>query len=52
MDKGRGGDGQTMWLRIFVFVGIFKGSFGLINAYLVVFGLSLLKTDKNNFGLF
>ena len=30
-----------MWIRIFVCLSLFKGSFGLFNAYLVVFGLFL-----------
>ena len=38
-----------MWIRIFVYVlGFFKGSFGLFNAYLVLFGLFLPKTEEKN----
>ena len=35
-----------MWISIFVFVGPFKGSFGIFNAYCVVFGLFLPKTEE------
>ena len=35
-----------MWIRILYVLGLFKGIFGLFNAYLVVFGLFLPKTVK------
>ena len=45
--KCEGGGGQSIWIRIFIF-GLFKGSVGLFNAYLVVFGLFIPKTEKNH----
>ena len=48
MDKGIGG-GVRQWRKGFLYVlGPFKGSFGRFNAYLVVIGLFLPKTEKNN----
>ena len=35
-----------MWIRIFVFVMPFKGSFSPFNAYLVVLGLFRTKTKE------
>ena len=36
--------------QAFLYVlGIFKGGFGLFNAYLVVFGLFLPKTEEKNY---
>ena len=44
--EGKGG-GQPIWIRIFLgILGFFKGSFDIFNAYLVVFGLFLTKTEK------
>ena len=43
-DEGR----QPMWIMIFYVLGLFKGSFGLFNAYWVVFGLYLYKTEEKN----
>ena len=47
MDKGRGEEGgQTMWIRISVCFRPFEGSSGLFNAYMVVFGKFLPKTEE------
>ena len=38
--------GEPMWILGFLYVlGLFKGSFGRFNAYLVVFGIFLPKTE-------
>ena len=44
VDKGRGGGGSDNVDKDF-FCGLFKGSFGLFNAYFVLFGLFLPKTN-------
>ena len=46
MDKGQGrGVRQCGWGFLYV-LGIYKGNFGLLNAYMVVFGLFLTKTEE------
>ena len=47
MDKGRGGGSDNVD-KVFLYVlGLFESSFGLFNAYFVVFGLFLPKTEEN-----
>ena len=40
------GGGQPLCIRILYVLVLFKGSFGLFNAYLVAFGLFLPKTEE------
>ena len=40
------GGGAKCGLQFLVVLGLFKGSFDLFNAYLVVFGLFLPKTEE------
>ena len=44
--KVEGGRGQTMW------IGLFKVSFGILKAYLVILGLFITKTEEKIYNIY